>query len=326
MRYSDAKKKAVEELKAARIEEAGTDAEYLLLEATGLERSSLFVKLFDEMPETEIGAFEQLVKRRCTHEPLQYIVGSQEFMGFDFMVTPDVLIPRFDTEILAELAIKRSVSAIHSLAAETGEDRRNNIFRILDLCTGSGCVAVSVGLGSRNELIRDKELLSRLDCFSISVTGSDISPAAVSLAKKNLKINRKSVYDREEETHLKCNISFLKSDLFKEISGTYHMITANPPYIVRDEIKELMPEITEHEPHIALDGGDDGMDFYRRICRKAPEYLVPGGRLLMEFDDSQAEPVEEMMLQAGFTGIEIHRDLAGLRRVIEGVFPTDLEN
>jgi len=117
----------------------------------------------------------------------------------------------------------------------------------------------------------------------------------------------------------------LESDLFKKINGTYHMITANPPYIVRDEIKELMPEITEHEPHIALDGGDDGMDFYRRICEAAPEYLVPGGRLLMEFDDSQAEPVREMMLQAGFKDIEIHRDLAGLRRVIEGVYPADLE-
>jgi len=325
MRYSDAKKKAAEELKAAGIEEAGTDAEYLLLEATGLERSSLFVKLFEEMPETEAGVFEKLVKRRCMHEPLQYIVGSQEFMGFDFMVTPDVLIPRFDTEILAELAIKRCVSAIRPLIAETEGDRRNNSFRILDLCTGSGCVAVSVGLGSCRELIRDKALSRGIDDFSITVTGSDISPAAVSLAEKNLEINRNSLYDGEEEKIPKCNISFLESDLFKKINGTYHMITANPPYIVRDEIKELMPEITEHEPHIALDGGDDGMDFYRRICEAAPEYLVPGGRLLMEFDDSQAEPVREMMLQAGFKDIEIHRDLAGLRRVIEGVYPADLE-
>lgn len=324
MRYSDAKKKAVEELKAAGIEEAGTDAEYLLLEATGLERSSLFVKLFEEMPETEAGVFDRLVKRRCMHEPLQYIVGSQEFMGFDFVVTPDVLIPRFDTEILAEHAIKRSVSAIRSLLMENEGGKGKNRFRILDLCTGSGCVAVSVGLGSTGELMRDKALLSRLDGFSISVTGSDISPAAVNLAQKNLEINRKSLSDVEESS-VECSISFLESDLFKEISGTFHLITANPPYIVRDEIKQLMPEITEHEPYIALDGGDDGMDFYRRICENAPGYLVPGGRLIMEFDDSQAEPVGEMMRQAGFTDIEVHRDLAGLRRVIEGVFPADLE-
>ena len=300
MRYSDAKKHGTALLKSAGIEEAEVDAEYLLLNASGLERSGLFVKLFEEMPEDIALKYEELLKKRSSHEPLQYILGSQEFMGYDFIVTGDVLIPRFDTEILAELAIKRSLEDIRSLKT------KDNTYRILDLCTGSGCVAVSVGLGTEKELKKERNVSVVLD-----VTAGDISDAAVALAQKNLKLNKK-----ETDSGI---FKFAVSDLFKEIPGSFNLITANPPYIVRNEIAELMPEIREHEPHLALDGGDDGMDFYRKICAEAPGHLYKNGRLLMEFDDSQAEPVKEMMEREGFGEIHIHRDLAGLRRVIEGV-------
>ena len=291
MQYAEAKRMAAAVLRDAGIEEAEVDAEYLLLKSSGLDRSSLFVRLFEEMPETEEKCYRELIKRRSSHEPLQYIIGSQNFMGYDLKVTPDVLIPRFDTEILAEQTIKRILEL---------KDKKQAI-RLLDLCTGSGCVAISVSL-------------KVIPFFSsVEVIGTDISEEALKVARKNMESNLKD----SDKPVLKAE--FFKSDLFKNVNGKFDVITANPPYIVREEIRELMPEITEHEPHIALDGGDDGMDFYRRICSEAPGFLNEGGRLLMEFDDSQAEPVKEMMEKAGFTGVKIHRYLAGLRRIIEGI-------
>ncbi|MBO4420891.1 MAG: peptide chain release factor N(5)-glutamine methyltransferase [Lachnospiraceae bacterium] len=310
MRYSEAKKRAVSILSEAGIEEAEVDSEYLLLSVTGLDKAGLLMKLFDEMPEKEEKAYEELIGRRSSHEPLQYIIGNQNFMGYTFLVTPDVLIPRFDTEILAELAGKRAYEAAVQMYShgKTGDiSGISDEFRILDICTGSGCVPVSVGLDLYKK-IRSKGLK-----LSISVTAADISEAAVALAEKNYKLNLEDGDQLQE-----LGYRFIVSDLFSNIDGKYHIITANPPYIVRDEIEELMPEISEHEPRLALDGGTDGMDFYRRIVKDAGSYLVPGGRLLMEFDDSQAEPVKKMMEEAGFTEVEVHRDLAGLRRVIEG--------
>lgn len=310
MRYSEAKKRAVSILSEAGIEEAEVDSEYLLLSVTGLDKAGLLMKLFDEMPEKEEKAYEELIGRRSSHEPLQYIIGNQNFMGYTFLVTPDVLIPRFDTEILAELAGKRAYEAAVQMYShgKTGDiSGISDEFRILDICTGSGCVPVSVGLDLYKK-IRSKGLK-----LSISVTAADISEAAVALAEKNYKLNLEDGDQLQE-----LGYRFIVSDLFSNIDGKYHIITANPPYIVRDEIEELMPEISEHEPRLALDGGTDGMDFYRRIVKDAGSYLVRGGRLLMEFDDSQAEPVKQMMEEAGFTEVEVHRDLAGLRRVIEG--------
>jgi len=315
MRYSEAKKRGVSILEKAGIEEAGVDAEYLLLYVTGKSKADLLMKLFDEMPQEEEKAYEELLARRSSHEPLQYIIGNQNFMGYTFLVSPNVLIPRFDTEILAEHAGKRALEAALKMVKDNKENapgENNTGFRILDICTGSGCVPVSVGLNLYKELKECREKCA------ISVTAADISEAAVELAQKNYRLN---VDDMLKETGMSpdgLDYDFVISDLFNSITGKYHIITANPPYIVRNEIDELMPEISEHEPRLALDGGEDGMDFYRRIVREAAGYLYPGGRLLMEFDDLQAEPVREMMESAGFTEVEIHRDLAGLRRVIEG--------
>ena len=355
------------------------DAEYLLQHASGLERSELFIRWNEEIPDDIEKKYADLIERRRSHEPLQYIIGNQDFMGYTFMVTPDVLIPRFDTEILAEHAIKRATEDIlrrdfpeskdntSDIGSIAGEDNvsnairnsysnSNNIinidskninnlentetYKILDLCTGSGCVATSVGLGLAERLSRSV----RKQSIKIDVTAADISPAAIDLAKKNWQLNfhdnlniiginennngrntRENNIGGSNDTDnnvrtINTTAIFIESDLFSSVNGKFHLITANPPYIVRNEIETLMPEITEHEPHLALDGGEDGMDFYRKIVREAPAYLYPGGRLMMEFDDLEAEPVAEMMKITGFTEIEIHRDLAGLRRVIEGTY------
>ena len=323
MLYSEAKKQGAAVLKAAGIEDVEVDAEYLLLKAAGLNRSSLYMKLSDSMAEEAENEYSELINRRKEHEPLQYILGDQDFMGYIFKVTPDVLIPRFDTEILAEQAVKRAKAALKNEIGKVGESAA---FRYLDLCTGSGCVAVSVGLEIAKNACRIKAAgpeMHKTDSgnsscapLSISVIGADISAAAVRLAGKNWEHNIELADIDERSCTIKAE--FIESDLFLSIEGKFDMITANPPYIVRDEICTLMPEITEHEPHLALDGGTDGMDFYRKICKEAPKYLVPGGRLLMEFDDAQAEPVKKMMEEAGFKDVEIHKDWAGLRRVIEG--------
>lgn len=379
MKYSEARRKATDILLGAGIEEAEVDAEYLLQHASGLERSELFIRWNEEIPDDIEKKYADLIERRRSHEPLQYIIGNQDFMGYTFMVTPDVLIPRFDTEILAEHAIKRATEDIlrrdfpeskdntSDIGSIAGEDNvsnairnsysnSNNIinidskninnlentetYKILDLCTGSGCVATSVGLGLAERLSRSV----RKQSIKIDVTGADISPAAIDLAKKNWQLNfhdnlhiiginennngrntRENNIGESNDTDNNVRIinttaKFIESDLFSSVNGKFHLITANPPYIVRNEIETLMPEITEHEPHLALDGGEDGMDFYRKIVREAPAYLYPGGRLMMEFDDLEAEPVAEMMKSTGFTEIEVHRDLAGLRRVIEGTY------
>ena len=340
MKYSEARRNATDILLGAGIEEAEVDAEYLLQHASGLERSELFIRWNEEIPDDIERKYANLIERRRSHEPLQYIIGNQDFMGYTFMVTPDVLIPRFDTEILAEHAIKRatddilrifdidskkSVSKSYDIENQTGDNSikfgNAGVYKILDLCTGSGCVATSVGLGLAERLSRS----IRKHSIKIDVIGADISPAAVDLAKKNWQLNYHDNIGEHDtngsndiERDIFVSARFIESDLFSSVNGKFHLITANPPYIVRNEIEILMPEITEHEPHLALDGGEDGMDFYRKIVREAPAYLYPGGRLMMEFDDLEAEPVAEMMKNAGFTEIEIHRDLAGLRRVIEG--------
>lgn len=379
MKYSEARRKATDILLGAGIEEAEVDAEYLLQHASGLERSELFIRWNEEITDDIEKKYADLIERRRSHEPLQYIIGNQDFMGYTFMVTPDVLIPRFDTEILAEHAIKRAMEDIlqrdfleskdntSDIGSIAGKDNVSNVIRnsysnsnniinidskninnlentetykILDLCTGSGCVATSVGLGLAERLSRS----IRKQSIKIDVTGADISSAAIDLAKKNWQLNfhdnlnviginennngrntRENNIGGSNDTDnnvrtINTTAKFIESDLFSSVNGKFHLITANPPYIVRNEIETLMPEITEHEPHLALDGGEDGMDFYRKIVREAPAYLYPGGRLMMEFDDLEAEPVAEMMKITGFTEIEIHRDLAGLRRVIEGTY------
>ena len=283
--YGSLLRMGVRLLEAKDISNPGIDAERLLQEVSGKSHSFLFLHQDDECGTRCALRFYQLLERRMDREPLQYIIGSQEFMGLPFQVNPAVLIPRQDTETLVETAIKE--------ASDMEPD-----LRILDMCCGSGAIAVSCACyipGSR-------------------VTACDFSEEALDVARKNAEANQVSE-----------RISFMKSDLFSCFrqrpdvteKTAFDMILCNPPYIPTDVIPGLQAEITEYEPREALDGGPDGLDFYRVLSAEAWEYLKPGGLLLMEIGSDQAEAVQSLLRQQGrYTDPDVIRDLAGKDRVI----------
>lgn len=247
-------------------EEADTEARLLIARLTGESPGAAAVS-FREFTEAE--RLEKLLDRRLSGEPLQYVLGEWSFMGLNFAVTPDALIPRQDTETLCEEALR--------LIDEAG-------FRsLLDICTGTGCIAISI------------KKLSKRD---ISAEASDISSDALALAKKNAEING-------------ADILFREADLF-EGAGSYDLVTANPPYIPDADMLSLQKEL-RYEPRLALAGGADGLDLYRRIAAEAPAHINRGGALLMEVGIGEAEPVAAM-----FPGNEVGiiKDLNGVERVV----------
>ncbi len=307
MRYIDLKRNAAEKLQAAGVPDAEIDVWLMLTESAGLERSILFAAIFEEVPTAVEQKFEAMLERRLKREPLQYILGSQEFMGLDFIVNPDVLIPRQDTELLAE----KGAEEVRRLIACAMADREGDGLQIdiLDLCTGSGCVAISVAVAADKNLCEFAE--AGHECRTmVKVTGADISEGAIRVAEKNRQIN---------ETKYVA-VDMINSDLFKNINGRFNLITANPPYVKAGNIPILMPEVNEFEPGLALDGGADGLIFYRRIVDEAPEYLKAGGRLIFEMDDDQGPAVSELMIKGGFTDVRVFKDLTGADRVAYGVF------
>lgn len=260
-------------LKQANIEEYETDAWLLLEGAAKCTRNDLF--LYGEKPltqEQELLYIEYLEKR-SSRIPLQHILGVQCFCGLEFVVTPDVLCPRFDTEVLIEEALKRIKSGSS----------------ILDMCTGSGCIILSL-------------LHFTKDC---SGTGVDLSEKALKVAMQNA-----------EKLEKEC--TFIHSDLFEHINGKYDVIVSNPPYIATKEIEALEPEVRMHEPMMALDGFEDGLFFYREIVSASVNYLNPEGWLMFEIGYDQGEQVSEMMKTAGYTDVKVIKDLAGLDRVVVG--------
>jgi release factor glutamine methyltransferase len=220
--------------------------------------------------------------RREKRLPLQQILGEQEFMGLKFLVTPEVLIPRQDSECLVEEVMRY----LHDGQA------------LLDLCTGSGCILLSL-------------LHYSNDCHG---TGTDISTEALAVAAENEK--RLRALPREAPP-LK-EVEWLESDLFEAVHGRFDIITANPPYIPSGEISALMAEVSEHEPRLALDGGFDGLVCYRRLIDQAGQYLLPGAYLFLEIGSEQAAAVGEMMEKASLREIEVIKDLAGNERVVKG--------
>lgn len=259
-------------LESHQIADAKTDAWILMEYAANIDRNFYYMHMNKAMPEQDREDYRNLLKRRGERIPLQYIVGEAWFYGRPFRVTPAVLIPRQDTEVLVEEALKRIMPGM----------------RVLDLCTGSGCI-----------------LLTILKEASVSGVGADISPEALQVAELNRR-------------RLKVKAGWIESDLFASIGGTFDMIVSNPPYIVRDVIRELEPEVRDHEPLLALDGHGDGLYFYRRIVREAPSYLKPGGWLCMEIGWDQGPGLRELLSEAGFLSVEIIKDLAGLDRVAVG--------
>lgn len=206
---------------------------------------------------------------------MQHILGYQEFMGLRFQVTGDVLIPRQDTETLVEEVMRY----LHDDMC------------ILDLCTGSGCILLSLLKYSNH-------------CKGV---GSDLSEAALKVAEGNARA-------------LGLEAEFIRSDLFERITGKFEIIVSNPPYIPSGEIPELMEEVREHDPLMALDGGKDGLFFYKKIIAHAGDYLYPGGMLFFEIGCSQGDAVSRLMRQAGYQEVSVCQDLSGLDRVVSGVY------
>lgn len=274
--YKELYTEGVRALEAAGIIEAALDARLLLENVCDTDRNYLYVHGEDAVDQDKITAYRLLIKKRSERIPLQHILGYQEFMGLRFTVNEHVLIPRQDTECLVEEAM---------LVTEDGD-------RVLDMCTGSGCILLSL-MHYKND---------------ITGVGADISDEALKVASKNAE-------------ELGICAEFIKSDLYDfagEDSEPFDVIVSNPPYIRPDVIETLEPEVKSFEPRIALDGGGDGLDYYRRITDGAVKYLKKGGYLLYEIGFDQGESVKKIMEEHGFKDVCIVKDLAGLDRVVRG--------
>lgn len=262
-------------LQKAQVEEALLDTRLLLESVCGVTRNDFLIHPDKILTGEEQGMFCRLLERRCRREPLQYILGRQDFMGLTFDVDERVLIPRVDTEVLVE----------------TVEKYLREGMKILDVCTGSGCILLS--------------LLSRNNCTG---TGTDISERAIELAKINAD-------------KLGVQAAFIRTDFMEGISGTYDVIVSNPPYIPSSVIPTLMEEVRDFEPISALDGGEDGLVFYKRMAEECQSHLKRGGLLALEIGCEQAEAVSLLLQEQGLTEITVVSDYAGLDRVVTAKRP-----
>ena len=263
------------------------DAKLLLFEAFHLDLVHFLMDRLrplseqDEQVQEQIRTYRSMITKRASRIPLQQILGSQEFMGLEFYVNEHVLIPRQDTETLVELVL---------------QEQQSTEKKLLDLCTGSGCIAISLAVKGGYE----------------SVTATDLSEEALKVAERNAK-----AYQKE--------IIFRQGDLFTALpqseAGTFDIITSNPPYIPTAVIATLEPEVREHEPMMALDGTEDGLKFYRQIAKKAGTWLKPGGVIYLEIGYDQGEAVSGLLREAGFDKVRVVKDLPGKDRVVCGIWP-----
>jgi len=260
-------------LKKAEIEEYETDAWLLLEGAVKCTRTDLVLRGNEPLMEEQEMLYKDYLEKRVMRIPVQHILGVQWFCGLEFIVNSDVLCPRLDTEVLIEEALK------HIRPGST----------ILDMCTGSGCIILTLLHFAKN-------------CIG---TAADLSEKALAVAKRNA-----------EKLGKECE--FIHSDLFENIDGKYDVIVSNPPYIATKEIEALEPEVRVHEPMMALDGKEDGLFFYRKIVSASVDYLNPDGWLLFEIGYDQGVAVSEMMKSSGYTEVRVIKDLAGLDRVVIG--------
>lgn len=272
---------ATADLKKRGDESARLDAELMLGMTLELDRVQLILQHERPLSEGELYRFKQLFMRRRSGEPMAYILGRREFYGFDLRVDARVLIPRPDTETLVEVALERT----------RGRDMYG---RALDLCTGSGCVALALGITRR----------------TWRVTGVDLSKEALSLARENAL--------RLGSAH---NVHFVRGDLFAPLApgARYELIVANPPYIPSADIAGLSRDIRDFEPRLALDGGPDGYALLRRLIEGARNHLVKGGVFACEVGAGQSPEVQELLERADFKDIERTKDYGGHERVVSGV-------
>jgi release factor glutamine methyltransferase len=275
---------AADDFRSRGIESPRLEAELLLAHALDLERMRVILEQARELEPGELTRYRALIQRRRKREPVAYLRGYKEFYGRTFRTDRRALIPRPDTETLVDTALRRTAGL--GLCASA-----------LDLCTGSGCVAIS--------LARERP--------TTRVTATDLSADAIALARENALRLGAAFQTR-----------FAVGDLFAPLDPAcdrYDLVTANPPYICAGDIEGLSPDIRDFEPRMALDGGTDGLDLVRRIAADAPRFLEPGGVLLVEVGSGQADAVAEMLGASGFNAIERARDYGGHERVVSGERP-----
>lgn len=268
-------------LESRQIPDAQIDAWYLLEYVTGISRASYYGNPEKNISEEEAKRYWEYLEKRARRIPLQHITGSQEFMGYEFLVNEHVLIPRQDTENLVEEALKVIRPDMH----------------VLDMCTGSGCILISLL----------KYAAERKHITGGEAVGADISADALEVAKKNAQ-------------RLKVPIIWVQSDIFENVSESFDLIVSNPPYIRTEVIQGLEDEVKLHDPWIALDGHEDGLYFYRRIVSESISHLNDGAWLMFEIGHDQAEDVSKLMKNEGFCNIYVKKDLAGLDRVVCGMY------
>ncbi len=262
------------------IENAHLDAWYLLEAVTGVSKTLYLMNKEKMLTKEEEETYTQMLERRIEHIPLQYILGTAEFMGLTFKVNEHVLIPRQDTEVLVEETLK---------IAKDGME-------ILDMCTGSGCIIISLAHFCRLK----------------NAVGVDVSEEALKVASENAVLNR-------------ADIKWIHSNLFEHVEGKYEIIVSNPPYIKTKVIETLMSEVKDFEPRLALDGLEDGLYFYEHIAKEAKKYLKSCGSLFFEIGWDQGELVSDILKKHGYINIKVIKDLAGLDRVCLGSVPICLE-
>ncbi len=274
MTFRQALEYGVQILESENITDAKIDAWLLLSYVSELTRAQYFLKQNDQIDELILYKYKDVLLMRAKRTPLQHITGEQDFMGLTFWVNEHVLIPRQDTETLVEEALKVIPTGSH----------------ILDLCTGSGCVIIS--LAARGQ--------------GITGIGVDISEKAIEVARENAHrlVGQKVVFE--------------KGDLWQPVTGKFNAIVSNPPYIPSAEVEKLETEVKDHEPRLALDGTEDGLFFYREITAHAVEYLNDGGWLLVEIGYDQGQAVHDLFLAGGFKDVEVIKDLPGKDRVVKG--------
>lgn len=272
---------ATDDFRTRGIESPRLDAELIVAHALAISRTQVIIDAQRPLIGDELERLRALVKRRRAREPMAYLMGAREFYGRSFRVDRRVLIPRPDTETLVDVALERSRHCSMSM-------------RLLDLCTGSGCVAITIA--------RERP--------TARVTATDTSEDALAVARDNAA--RLGAY----------NVSFRAGDLFAPASGErFDVVTANPPYIASGEIATLEPDVREFEPRLALDGGADGLDLVRRVVEGAPAALVPGGVLAVEIGAGEADATRALFEARGFEGVEVRRDYGRIERVVSGVLP-----
>lgn len=274
MTFKQALDKGILILESEQITDSKVDAWLLLSYVSELTRAQYFLKQNDPIDQLILYKYQDVLFKRSQHIPLQHITGEQDFMGLTFWVNEHVLIPRQDTETLVEESLKVIPSGSH----------------VLDLCTGSGCVIISLAaLGQ-----------------GISGIGVDISEEALTVASEN------------GNRLVGSKVVFEKGDLWQAVTGKFNAIVSNPPYIPTEEVEKLETEVKDHEPRLALDGTEDGLFFYREITAHATEYLNEGGWLLVEIGYDQGPSVSQLFMEAGFKDVEVVKDLPGNDRVVKG--------